>query len=187
VLLARSWGSSPVEPAGNMSFADASRFAGQPLFYVGRTFDGLPLVRIDRRATRLPGTAVSPPLRIDYVSFKYGTCDGAYGACRAPLEVQVWPICLRNPSAYGRLDRQGHRVGPPDVAYEALRVRGVPAALYDAGTRLEVYTGHTAVVIFGARERILAAAEALTRVDGDDGRRAPLPSPSPRSLVTNCL
>jgi len=170
-----------------MSLADAARFSSFRLLYLGRTFGELPLVRLDRRATRLPASATSPPLRIDYVSFKYGTCDGTYGSCRPPLEIQVWPLCLRNPSAYGPLDRDGHRVGPPDIAFEPVRVSGLPAALYDAGTRLEVYTRRSAVVIFGARERILAAAKALTGVPDQRGRPRPLVPPSQGSLVANCL
>jgi hypothetical protein len=42
------------------------------------------------------------PVRANYVGYIYGDCSIASGdeACAPPLEVQVWPACIRNHSTY---------------------------------------------------------------------------------------
>ncbi|MGH3043052.1 MAG: hypothetical protein ACRDNG_15190 [Gaiellaceae bacterium] len=49
-------------------------------------------------------------------------------------------------------------------------MRGVPAALFEGGHRLELYTGSLSVVLFGdGKAQLLRAAEALQAVNTSDG------------------
>ena len=57
-------------------------------------------------------------------------------------------------------------------------MRGVPAALFDEGTRLELETQQSTVVVFAdTRARVLRIAAALRSLDGSVPRGRPLPAP----------
>lgn len=134
-----------VQVAGDLTFEQARAFAEFPLVYAGEQVDGLPLVAIVRR----DDTA-------DYVSFVYGDCRPASseGGCAPPAEIQVWPADRRSLGSYG--------TSPGAVSPELTRIRGSPAAFFDAGTRLEIYTAEVTVVVFaGSRERAGRIAAAL--------------------------
>ncbi len=121
--------------------------ANFPLYSLGRSFRGLPLMAILRRCDRpYPGE----PIRANFVSYIYGTCtpSGDEG-CAPPLEVQVAPACERNWASYG--DHSGR--------LETLR--GVPAADLGGG-QLELYAGASTIVIFaGSSAKARAAAKAI--------------------------
>lgn len=129
------------------------------LFDAGTSVDGLSLTAVLRR----DDTA-------NFVSFVYGDCVARDDAgCAPPVEIQVWPACARSLALYDA----GHAAGP---APEPAVVRGVPGALFDSGTRLELETGRSTVVVFaGSRARVLRVAAALRAVDGSVRRGAPLP------------
>jgi hypothetical protein len=132
-------------PVGDLTLAQAQAFDEFPLVYAGEQVDGLPLVAILRR----DDTA-------DYVSFVYGDCRPASpeGGCAPPAEIQVWPAHGRNLGLY-----DASRGGP---APELASIRGAPAAFFEAGTRLELYTARLTVVVFArSRERLAKIAEAL--------------------------
>jgi len=133
-----------------------------PLFNAGERVDGLSLVAVLRRE----GTA-------DFVSFVYGDCvAGDDTGCAPPVEVQVWPACRRHLGLYDEVLPGG---APP----ERITVRGVPALLFEDGTRLELETGRsTAVVFAGTRTRVLRIAAALRAVDGTVSPGRPLPQPT---------
>ena len=78
----------------------------------------------------------------------------------------MWPATRRNRGLY-----EASR-DPP--APEPADIRGSPAAFFDAGTRLELYTDRTTVVVFAhSRERVRAIADALRCVRaGAPGERA---------------
>jgi hypothetical protein len=141
-------GGSPREvapPAGDLTLQQAQAFDEFPLVYAGEQVDGLPLVAILRR----DDTA-------DYVSFVYGDCRASSpdGGCAPPAEIQVWSAGGRNLGAY---DASGGGPAP-----ELTSIRGVPAAFFDAGTRLELYTPQLTVVVFArSTERLAKIAEAL--------------------------
>lgn len=131
-----------VRARGNSSLAAARSFTDFRLYFAGDSFEGLPLVAVERHPAQ--------------VGFLYGTCsipvdgDGARGGCAPPLAVQVWPACERDSSPY------------PFAPDERLRIRGLPAAFYEGHRRLEVSTHGVTVVLFGTgRERLLRAAAAL--------------------------
>ena len=102
-----------------------------PLYSAGGRVDGLPLSAILQR----DDTA-------HFVSFVYGDCEPSGDAgCAPPAEVQVWPACRRNLALYEDASSSG---GSP----EPIMVRGVPAVLFDEGTRLELETQQSTVVVF---------------------------------------
>ena len=69
---------------------------------------------------------------------------------------------------------------------EDVEVRGVPAAFFDDGTRLELYTGEVTVVLFGrSRKQLLNAADTLegaTSSVAAVSQSEELPTPAPGVL-----
>jgi hypothetical protein len=145
----------------SFSLEQARAFDEYPLFDAGSRVEGLPLTAVLRR----DDTA-------SYVSFVYGDCVASVDAgCTPPAEIQVWPACRRSLALY---DAES----PESPAHERVVTRGVPAALFDDGTRLELQTGRSTVVVFGdSRERVLRIAAALRALDGSVAAGAPLPAP----------
>lgn len=131
------------------------------LYDAGERVDGLPLTAVLRRED----TA-------DFVSFVYGDCvAGDDAGCAPPAEIQVWPACRRN---LGMYDEPRADSGPS----ERIVLRGVPALLFDDGTRLELETGRSTVVVFaGTRARAFRIAAALRSADGTVSSGRPLPQP----------
>ena len=140
-------------PAASRSF--------DPLYNAGDRVDGLPLAAVLRREDAA-----------EFVSFVYGDCvAGDDAGCAPPAEIQVWPACRRNLGLY---DDAHDRVAPA----ERISVRGVPALLFDDGTRLELETGRSTVVVFaGTRGRVLRIAAALRALDETVSPGLPLPNP----------
>jgi hypothetical protein len=155
--------------SGNFDMAGARAFRDYPVYGLGPEFEQLPLTRVLRRSD--PPSEL--PVRADFVSFIYGSCTPADDAgCTAPLEVQVWPACERNPSVYDWTPAE-------EAAIEHLTVRGAPASLYEDGRRLEISTGRSTVVIFGLnRGHVLRAAQALQGVNVEQDSASELPPPA---------
>lgn len=148
---------APPVPTPLLPCTDADSPANFPVYNVGASFEGLSFAFALRRCDKpFPGELV----RANYVSYLYGDCEVPagedMGGCSAPLEVQSWPACERNLSTYS----EGPGGGP--LEYQDLEVRGVPAASFDEGLRIEVYAGSSTIVIFGHDPtQILRAASAL--------------------------
>lgn len=167
---------APEEPVfgsthSDFSVAGAAAFPDFPLYAVGQRFEGLSLTGITRR---LDAPVPPDPTRANFVAFRYGDCAPLDGeGCPAPLELQVWPACERTFSSYSLTP-----AGDP-LPHQRLKVRGVPAAFFEGGRRLELYTGSVSVVMFGqGRAQLLRAAEALQGVNGagvESGEPLPLP------------
>jgi hypothetical protein len=131
---------------GDFTLEGAQAFEEFPLFYAGEEVDGLPLVAILRRSD----TA-------NYVSFIYGECvPASYDAgCAPPAEIQVWPRGARNLGSY---DASLPGTPQPDET----RIRGLPAAIFEDGTQLEIYAPHSTIVIFSdSRARVQGIARSL--------------------------
>lgn len=146
--------------ASEVDLEQARSFDDYTLYYLGETFNGLPLTF----AGRGPGSGTG--VRRSW-SFIYGDCTppaGVDGGCAPPLEIQNWSICTRFPALY-----PGSTKTSPFRGAETL----------PAGGGLDVYTGKTTVVIFGREKE--AAAEALTRVE-DETVPETLPPPAAGSL-----
>jgi hypothetical protein len=150
-----------------LSQAQVDDFDEFELYWLGQEFDGLELYATVRQ---VEPTVAGEPAGRDSVDFLYGDCDARDGGCPFPLEVQVWPACRRYRALY--------ELGGEAYPYEELRLRGVPAALFDGGTRLELYTGAVTVVLFGdGPARVREAAQHLRGTVGGPTAGDPLPLP----------
>ena len=64
------------------------------------------------------------------------------------------------------------------------RVRGTTAAFFEGGSRLEIQTGTTTVVIFAlSKRKALAVARSLRGLNADVSPREPLPPPARGALA----
>jgi hypothetical protein len=161
---------SPSEGPAALTRAGAHAFSGFPLYWLGGSFDRLPLIAITRRKD---ASIAGQDVRADYVGFVYGECVATdETGCPPPLEVQVWPACERALADYALTP-----AGDP-VPHRMTRVRGVPAASFERVLRLELYTGDVTVVIFGlVKKSVLRAAAALRAANDLASDRERLPQP----------
>jgi hypothetical protein len=120
--------------------------------FVGRSFAGLRLT-------------ASSPFGGNAFTFVYGDCTppADEGGCATPLQIQNASSCRRHPL---EIDLYPRRI---------FRARGVP--VIDYGERLEVLTGRTDVVLFGAGRLVRRALDALRPTHGPARLGRPLPRP----------
>ena len=142
-------------------------------YYLGDAFGGHTLTKT-LRVCNEPHPL--EPVRGNYISYIYGACiPGSDSGCAPPVEVQSAPACERKLSRRSRLRAR------------RLKVRGVPAIRFPNESRLELFTGDAAVVIYGrTRGEVRKAATALRSIP--DSRvsvpaRARLPKPLPGALT----
>ena len=154
-------------PVGRFTLDDARAFDDYALFFAGDRVESQPLAAVLRRSD----TA-------EFVSFVYGDCVTADDlGCAPPIEIQIWPACRRHLALYG-LSGLGSTL-------ERTTVRGVPAAVLDDGTRLELQSGRSTIVVFAdSRVRAARVAGALRRLDATDSapRNQPLLPPAAGAL-----
>jgi len=121
-------------------------------YRLGERFEGLP-----RTDTNRPCQEVSSATdaRANFVEHIYGDCNPKGESCVLPLAVQSYPACERT--------RADYQAASGSLGRKDLKIRGVPAAMFDDGTRLELYAGETTIVIFGFQgsDQLLRAARAL--------------------------
>ncbi len=156
-------GAGAASPRSSFSLEQARAFDEFRLFSPGRSVDGHALTAVLRRDDRA-----------SYVSFVYGDCAAERDTgCAPPVEVQTWPLCRRSLALYDS------GAAPGSARPERVLVRGVPGALFDQGTRLELETGQSLVVVFArSRELALRIADELEAVDGSVAAGSPLPPPA---------
>jgi hypothetical protein len=125
-------------------------------YQAGPSFDGLPMTSAASYRAVI-GKDERPQ---EQVTYWYGSCMDMSGApCDPPIQVQSSPQRLKNVNLYND--------GPAPPKYTLVRIRGVPAALFNRGRTLEIYTGKTTISIYGDRPaqvrrfaRIVAPASA---------------------------
>jgi hypothetical protein len=144
------------------SLNQARAFEEFPVYHAGTRVDGIPQVAVLRRTKGA-----------DFVSFIYGRCVVTSDTgCTPPAEVQTWPACKRSLALY-----KPGVIGSPIP--EPTTVRGVPAAFFEKGTRLEIHTGTSLVVVFAeSRDQLLRIANMLEGVNVPVAPFAPLPPPA---------
>ena len=151
-------GSAP--PIAPSELAAAKTFPYYTTYWVGPTFHGHPVTAADGVAGYKPSVGDS---------VYYGDClrsKGilAGGGCLLPLQVTT---AIYTPRPNFTLGRQ-HNV----------LIRGVPAAVYDEGRAIELYTGRLAIDLFSDSDRDAQAAARLLRPLNRPGSdRRPLPAP----------
>jgi hypothetical protein len=127
-------------------------------YSLGPSYAGLPLT-YSAVVCNQPPSGAGPA--VPFTDVIYGTCHAVSDAgCPAPLEIQSWPECQRNYGSYskGSLDQQMN----PSVLTTIGALPSLPAAVFDGGSRLEMYTGDTTVVLFGDNaSQLMTTASAL--------------------------
>jgi hypothetical protein len=153
---------------GNYSVDKAKAFTTFPIYYAGDSVKGYPLTAV------LHDTHPA-----EAISFIYGDCtppmdsEGHYdGGCGPPVQVQVWTACFRNPSLYS---------GPSSPTPDSTTVRGVPAAYFEGGNRLEIQTGTSTVVIFA--DSPASIASALRGLNNNVPAGVDLPAPATGAMT----
>jgi hypothetical protein len=145
-------------PNGNSSLAAMKAFSKFPLYDTGDSMGGLPL------------TGVQSDQNPDVVTFVYGDCmlPEGEGGCAPPVSIQIWNACNRNPTSYTQdmLSPIGDKTA----------IRGVPAAYFEGGNRLEIQTGRSTVVIFA--DSPAPVARALRGVNNSVSADVDLPAPA---------
>lgn len=199
VALGASTTSPPAQDAGagqiSLGAADFRRVcpSGAPIpnrgYDLGREFEGLK--RSSKGTVCDPGpppgiTVINGPKEaIGYVSVTYGSCTPTAAAgCFLPLEVQSWPQCARNPNSFRERGPGGRSWEVALNPSDAVRLPGapwVPAQAFEAGARLEIYSGETTIVVY-SRDRHLALV-AATALAVAAHRAAPKSAPQLRSAT----
>jgi hypothetical protein len=180
VIATNTFGAPTRHPAafwrqlGPQAFATAACLTGAAIpsgFYnLGPSFRGLRASReiVDCLPSRTRRSVDGPRRPTGYVYLTYGTCDSQIAPCRDPLEIQTWAECARNPNSYTPErgpTRQAEELNPSEHV-TVPSVPELPAAVFEAGTRIELYGGGTTVVIFApevalGRHAAGALAQAL--------------------------
>jgi hypothetical protein len=137
----------PAGPIDSQDLAAAQSFRLFTVYWVGRSFDGIPLTAADTQ--RDYDAAVGERVY-------YGNCDKpksivSTAGCQLPLEIATVD--------YRTIDsRENIGLGTrTDTA-----IRGVPAVIFDAGKSIQIYTAELAIDIYAdTAARALAAAAAV--------------------------
>ena len=155
-------------PRSTFGLEQARDFADWPLYNLGASFDGYPLVAVLRTHVTSPVDPEVTKIRPNYVSFIYGDClPVADTGCAPLLEVQVSPACSYTPADIDLPDS-----GVADV-------RGVRAVFYEEGAKIVLVTGRSTVAIYGgSREQVVRAARALRGLNVAVEAGASLPEPA---------
>jgi hypothetical protein len=167
-------GGGTATPKGNFSVAKAQSFRGFPVYYPGESVNGYPLTAVARDPLG--------PLRKNQESvlFMYGTCKlpPGEGGCSLPVSVSNEPACSRNLGMYG--GGFGSPVPRPT------RIRGATGSFFEGGSRLELQTGTTTVVIFAfSKRKALSVAKSLRGANVPVSESDPLPGPARGALEGN--
>lgn len=153
-------GTSHPKPLPAASLAEAQTFPYFPVYWVGPSFHGHPLVAADALKGYQPSIGDS---------VYYGDCvqnKGIFGggSCLLPLQVTTVVYALHPNAALG--------------AQKNILVRGVPAVVYDEGRSIEVYSGRVAIDIFSDNyPTALLAATELRPLNAPGSATANLPPP----------
>jgi hypothetical protein len=130
---------------------------GLPIYWLGQTYRGLPIVNIQH--VRDPGSpdGTFPPE--EYVSIIYASCGAEEGDCPPGemarfVEVRSEWLCLKPPSLLAR----GARKGPP------IEIRGAQVQETTSGNT-HVFFGNSTVIVF-ASEGEEITLEALGSLEG---------------------
>ncbi len=148
-------------PLAYGTLQEAQTFPYFRLYWAGPTFDGYPLTAADGRKSYESSLGES---------LYYGDCDPGKGTlhtgtCTLPLQVTT--------VVYG-----AHLNAPLGPQRNVL-LRGVPAAVFNDGRAIELYTGHLAVdVRADTPARAAAAVRALLPLNASGSAGAPLAPPT---------
>ncbi|HWM63909.1 MAG TPA: hypothetical protein VNP96_07975 [Solirubrobacterales bacterium] len=145
------------------SLSEVREFDGYRVYYAGDEVAGVPLEEVEK--AEWPENR-----RFTGWNFYYGDCalPAGEGGCSPPLQIQNYNTCRRWADAYP---------GKPRL----FNFRGAKAAWVSSADSLEIYTGHTTVVIFANRKSVAKRAASLIR-GIRHAQSSLLPPPTPDSL-----
>jgi len=159
-VLGRGDGTTPATAAPVVwSVEDARQFKDFPVYWVGESFQGLPLTAISRMdyPGRWPGEIYNVPWHD--VSFVYGDCEIAPGeeSCTMPLSIAIRPYCEVPPEIVA----DAVKTGPPE------EIRGAVAQKMGK-SHMQLWTGNVSISIDATDEALVdEAARNLVRLNGD--------------------
>jgi hypothetical protein len=152
-----AFGSGRFRHPPDFSLADAEQFDAFSLYWLGPTFQDLPVRRLFKEEHVSTVDGVETPTNL--VLFDYGDCTIAEGAdaCGAPLTIVIRPYCEVPPEIVA--DRV--KSGPP------VEIRGARAQWIGGG--LILWTKDASITMAGeSRELVGAAAEGLVNLTPGD-------------------
>jgi len=159
-VVGRGNGTTPATAGPEVwSVEDARKFEGFPVYWLGESFQGLPLVAVQRMADpgRWPGEIYNDPR--NEVRFIYGDCTIPPGetGCPMPLSIHTRPYCEVPPEVV----LGPEKTGPPEV------IRG--AMVHRMGkSSMQVWTSNVTISIATTEEGLLdEAVRNLVRLNGD--------------------
>jgi hypothetical protein len=151
----------PVPVGGNVTLEEARRYRALAIYWLGRSYRRALLSHmfLDRRRRVPRGPGPS-------VTLMYGE-----------VQLQLYHVCVRVPADIALV---------PDGR---IRLRGRQAVLFEGGTRLELVTGNTTIVVFGPRRllpRVVRDLRPLNPPVARAGRALPAPVRGARFGVVRC-
>ena len=146
-----------VSPTPLWSVEDARRFEEFPLYWLGESFQGLPLIQVARidYPGAFPGEPYNSPLNEVY--FIYGDCEIGPGeeGCPVPLSIHIRPYCDLPPEVIV----DGVKVGPPEVIRGAVVQR-------TAGNSVQLWTSNVSIGINSIETSVGEVVRNLLRLNG---------------------
>lgn len=165
---------SPLRTPGppTWTLEDAKNFTEFPLYWLGDSFEGLPLTQVYRREYDPPPDSIHQLSRSNAVYFIYGDCNPnrLFGPsrCNVPLSVMIEPNCARS----SLFTPDSFPIGDETI------VGGVPARYVDEG-QVVLWAGTVTITVMSARPaaiRPMDAAEAVRPLISSGDARDALPS-----------
>jgi hypothetical protein len=142
-------GTHPPPPLSMHEINVARRFTVYNTYWVGRWFQGIPLTAADFRREYNPQVG----LAVYYGDCKTKVSLLGSGGCTLPLEIDT--VCYVQHRNEGLGSRRN------------IRIRGVPAVVFDGGKAIELYSDHVSIDVYGdTPARALAAAKRLFPLNG---------------------
>lgn len=147
------------------------------IYSLGPSADGLQLSSESRDCETYAKGSLG---RANYVSYVYGSCSIPDGAerCEPPLEIQTWPACERNLAMYES------EPGTPYPNTYLGTIRNAPAYSFNGGTRIEIYSADSTIVVFATDPATAMSATAQLQPESS---AAPPPAQPQRSAVAATL
>jgi hypothetical protein len=160
VTAASGCATSHPSPIGPPDLAEAETFPYYEIYWVGHRFNGQPLAAVDGQKGYINTVGDS----VYYGDCVHGKGIFGGGSCVLPLQVTTVIYSLHSNSALG--------------PQRNIVVRGVPAAVYDEGRSIEIYSGRVAIDVFSDTfSHALRAATELLPLNAPGSAQGNLPAP----------
>jgi hypothetical protein len=151
----------PPPPVSAQELEAAETFPYYKVYWVGHRFKQVPLTAVDGLASYAPANGET---------VYYGDCQGhasllGEGTCKLPLQITSVIYVPRSNDALG--------------AQRNTLIRGVPAAIYEGGRAVVLYTGHLAIKVSAQTPAAaLRAIRVMRPVNAPGSAGDPLPPPT---------